>query len=331
MIAGKEHIIKHCLDFLEDRQSFLYGARPTKYLLASHFSDYDGMLKRDILYCNFSVLQRVIEAEVNAEASEFSIEIQSHAGTKDGSIRIGTYFQYLSGQPQFMLEKGASFDISLPHFKVAARIASFSENNIVIAAERLEQLFSPDYGIEPSLSQEVGAWLSASFSNYGQSNCVGLFDITTQNHAEHKSAIILWEKFSEVNIDSSGEKVPQVFRWQEVNLIESSNFSSISNADCIGILHENGFEEPRHSKLIGTTPLECDENSACIQIRYEHFIPDTDENSGDLASVPYRNTGYIIVEDEFWEYYLDGKSRKVIGGYWKWTNPGVEVMESSKH
>jgi hypothetical protein len=138
--------------------------------------------------------------------------------------------------------------------------------------------------------------------------------------AEGGTLLRIWRGLSRIDIDSSGEEPPDVFRWQESGLLEDSTWTDLDQPACLAILSRNGVSIPDDARPQGISELDLGDGAGCVAMRWGRFLPDPEFQSHAPAPSVHRHPEWIVVEGDFREVHLDARRKLVIGECWKWRN-----------
>lgn len=335
--ATLERIFAHNQAFLKARAPQLYGKKAIRFQLMSHYTGYEGMLKREIAYCKYEVWERVCECRTVVTGFAFESRIAHFpAGFSDFLIRRG-----------YLRDQGGTYRLILPGFEGEAALTPLGEGAFAIkAAMRPRPSATQPAGTQPAATDQAAnpagpmeipsldAELARRLQEAAEDWTKGLPERLTDVAREEVNGMIrliqgVWRRISQIDIDASGDPEPHAFRWQETELFARARFASLSEAECAAILKENGVEVPRESRLAGITQFDIDDKNACVSIRYEHVLPDPSaEPSPEILDA--RNAGLIVVENDFWEFHLDAIARKLIGENRKWRDVTSALSQAGK-
>lgn len=319
-----EMALSNANTFLIRKMPILYGGRNIRFDLESRYLDFDGMLKREIVYCKFDVVERIAECRIRLDGSSLQILVDHEplpAGP-DNLQEPEAFSAFLVRRRYLTLVPDRTFRLALPSYEGALDLAKGAHGGFSLATPGMRPRYVPHAGTQPpSLDLELEAWLRQALSEWA-SQVRGLrIDMFREAATDGMSGTLsAWKWISQIDIDLSGEDVPHVFRWQECARMAQAAYTGLSEQECLAILAENRTEPPKDSRLIGISRFEVDDDNGCVALRYAHILADPVGGApGENPTEPYRrNPGFIVVERDFWEFHIDANDRMLIGEYRKW-------------
>ena len=323
-----------CNDFLVQLQPRFYGRKVVRFDLETKYSAFDGMLKREILYCRFDVSERTAECRLDWIGDSPRIKLDwvasSSSGFEDFRVFLVGRGHVEEGSLGFLTTGSIhKFHLTLPRFQCDLDPVEETLGRVVFSATGF--VARPDR--EPGdLRIELEDWLRAALLSWaGGAPDVRIVDAEDSSPTE--LSLHVWKRFSGIDIDLSGEEDPHVFRWQESSRAERASYSALPESECLAVLVRNGIDIPGDSRLQSITELELDDDSNCIAVRFEHVLPDPEPAEPDsiVSEVPLRNGGVIVIEGDFREIHIDASDKTVIGEYRKWREVGEAASLAGPH
>lgn len=315
--------LANSLSFLEGRASFLYGSKNVRFVVADHYTDFDEMLKREIVYSKIEVLERVCECRIMISGNTFEVRLETwlandETSKKENILDIGRFIQLRYHEPS---SNSGNISVRLYGYEGGAELHNLGTHIWSLRSSGPWKSLPVSGNAEPSsFGQELAAWTRNMITIWAaQVPNLRLVEQVAPIEAATRTLEIC-RPFSQIDFDSSSEEPPSVFRWQEANLFSKASFSPISEPDFLKILSDNGTATPVNGRLMGIQKSEIKENVNCATARYAHWPPDTDHQS-DVTGITeglLRHPGFIAVEGDFWEFHVDVPKNLVIGEYRKW-------------
>jgi len=140
---------------------------------------------------------------------------------------------------------------------------------------------------------------------------------TVEGKKTHSVKVI--KDISDVEVDSSYESEPHVFRWRNEDFANSCKDSTIlPEQELRELVEKHGRKIPDDSQLAGLCPYGEGTQNPCLMINYIHIIPDKEYKQTDEVPSKYFNPGKIVVEGDFCTFYIDPKRMRLISEYCKW-------------
>jgi hypothetical protein len=318
-----EKIFARNQSFFKARSPRLYGNKTVRLKLESHYTGFEGMLKREIAYCKYEVWERVCECR--SVVTDLAFE------TRIAHFPKG-FSEFLVRRERLKDQGGAgrAYGLVLPGFEGEVSLTLMGENAFTLKAAMRIRPSAATAAEAPLLDVELSRWLQDAADEWTKGLQNRRMDLARE--AVGGAVRIIqgaWRRISQIDIDASGEAEPHAFRWKEAELFAQARFAQLSEAECAAILKENGVEAPAESRFVGILPFEIDDKSACVLLRYEHVLPDpAAEPSSPWVAPGY--AGLIAAENDFWEFHIDAGARKLIGENRKWRDVTAALSQAGQ-
>lgn len=325
MIAGRyslEKRLMNCRAALFARRGPLYGNRNIFFQLEKSYQGYDGMLKRDMLYARYGVREVVAEARAAFAGQAATLEVWRHPGFDPAAGGPASFVDLLKGkglipapgaQMRPLLLDGLRYEMTLhlgsPDLVILGISASNSGTGMARRRFRKSGTFLMKAWMQSLLQEWIG---KPSQLQLDSRNLI----LATVNAAEWTVS----RRISQIDMDCSGEDMPQAFRWLETGISKASRYDDLPDSEIAKILSVSGIDLPTNAVLQGKTQSELSKDSSCLSIRYAHLIPDAEPSPDGHAGLvpPYMNPGLIVMENDYLEILIDAGTGKVFGESKKW-------------
>src|SRR5687768_2239086 len=111
-------------DFLRARQAILYGDRPVRFEPATPYADFDRMLKREIVFMKFDVLERLAEGRLKVAQSAFELTVLhgSLPRAKEARSAPEAFSTFLVRRKHLTYAASQDFLLTLPSFEGEVRM-----------------------------------------------------------------------------------------------------------------------------------------------------------------------------------------------------------------
>lgn len=315
--------------FLAERQPILYGARKIRFDLESRYADFDGMLKREIVYCRYDVREQVggCVLSEHGEACELQAWHDPLPPLPGSTAAPESLSAFLVRRRYLALTERKTYRLSLPGYEGEAELKGGPEGFALTSPALRPRPQTREAGgdMDPdapaSRVRELETWWSRAFAEWGSRIPELRIESTWGKSASGGESVRIgaWKRVSQVDIDTSLEERPDVFRWQEATLSAAAAYADLPESECLAILRENRSAPPPNARLQGIAPFEPEDGAGCLVLRYAHILPDPGSEAGDEPQPGcYRSRGAIVVERDFWEYHIDAGTRRLVGEYRKW-------------
>lgn len=324
--ATFERVLAASRDFLNSRKAVLYGNLAVRFEVASSYADFDRMLKREMAYLKFDVLERLAEVEVTAGHDAFELKVfhRPLPVPPGAPLKAETLSAFLVRRKYLTYGADRNFQISLPGFAGEVELVEPGTAEFRLVANSLashrNSVRPAHLSLPMALRAELMEWLRTAMAEW-------LVGTPEARLLDRPSEILFeapvpgaWLRISQVDIDSSAEDPHHVFRWQENARAAASRAADLGEAECLAVLPSQGAKAPGESHLVGITRNELPDDAECLTLRYLHRLTDRDaDQAGTIVpGLAWRNKGYLDVEGDYWEFHLDGAARTLIGESRKW-------------
>lgn len=314
----QENVFKYISDFLDDRRKRLYPGRDVHFELDSQYCDYDPMVKRRMTCCTYKVHQRILELSCTLRAETFTLQcMRDDSGTLAGSgdSTLAAFLQQ-SDSMKRMGETTHALDLSgknIPVTFIVNRSAPFFEISGTTAASfdfpRRNDVWEIERVIMGWIEPVIRRWIGAI-----------PYETTLKRNVSPgaiESILSVSRQCSTIDIDTSDEIIPQVFRWQENSFFHDAAAGDLTKEQCLEIIGAEGIPLPPDHVILACCEYEIDDPVSCTLLRLAHHLPDPSFIDGNTNNL-HRYPGSIVVENDFHHFYIDGFKNRVIGEYWKW-------------
>lgn len=319
-------VLDYCKAFLLEKKKILYDNCDVLFTNNSYTTDYDRMLKREIVYTSFNVYKILCECKIAPQGSGIEIRFIQNDSSDETGPATKYFLDFLRDQHDILLDKNMpnKYSVTTSRLAVDLFISTKSVFEFSMHADLLQlrslvsdqKEYSATEDVFQFFQHKICDWLSHS----SKLQTTALKESTSE---ELKYTIIESMPFSQIDIDSSEEDIPSVFRWQETQAFSRSAHGERSLQECAVILAKNTITPPADGVVAGKDKFEIDERSSCLLVRYAHHVKDNDFQNiakNPLPRLTHRNAGFIVVENDFWEFYIDCGTNKVISESKKWRN-----------
>ncbi|GEM_PF-4668737 len=322
-----EKTIANARNFLAGHKIPWYHDRKIRFDLDSHYTDFDGMLKREVVHCKFNVIEIACQCRITIAKDGNCFQIKLQEGPRpffrDPTLEpeavesILMKMEILQG-----ISKDGAFVLDLPSYRTSGKALHDPASGLFLESTRIQPRF-PDGG-NPNLeklvgeltewSQSVLAIWRAKWRDAGESIAHDATEDTVFR------VIAVNRHLTHVDVDSSCEDEPDYFRWQEADKYAGSDFKPLTEAECLEILKRSHAQPPPGSRFAGISKLEIDGKNSCLRLRYLHVIPDPipAESAPPGFEDKWGNRGSISIENDFWEYHIDSLKHSLVGECRKW-------------
>lgn len=312
-------------DFLRSRQAILYGDRPVRFEPATPYADFDRMLKREVVYMQFDVLERLAEGRLKIARSACELTVLHGILPKPKEVRSApeAFSTFLVRRKHLLLAPSQDFLLALPSFEGEVRLRKAGPGEFSLQADSMTpKPFAPyaTLAAQPeALEAELLAWFRGALADWTSGLAGADLRLLGRQPGDpdESPALGAWLRFSRIDLDASGEEPPHVFRWQEANRASASRHAELSEAECRLILGAEGASVPAEARLVGISRDELPDDAECVALRYVHELPDPAAADPD-PGVPWRSRGAIVVEGDYWEFLIDAATRTLLGENRKW-------------
>ncbi|MGB7568931.1 MAG: hypothetical protein WBM07_13805 [Chitinivibrionales bacterium] len=319
-------VLDYCKAFLVEKKNILYDNCDVLFTNNSYYTDYDRMLKREIVYTSFNVYKILCECKIAPKGSGIEIQFTQDDSSDKTGPATKYFLDFLREQHDILLDKNMPNKCSIATSRLAVdlfistkSVFEFSMHADLLQLRSLvsdQKEYSATENVFQFFQQKICDWLSHS----SKLQTTAIKESTSE---ELKYTIIESILFSQIDVDSSAEDVPSVFRWQETQAFGRSASDERSLQECTAILTKNIITPPANGVVVGKDKFEIDERNSCLLVRYAHHVKDNDFHNitkNPLPGLMHKNAGFIIVENDFWEFYIDCSANKVISENKKWRN-----------
>ena len=343
--------------FLYGRQAVLYGNRSLSFSLEKAYRSYDDMQKRGILFVRYGVREIVAEVSAEIDGLGASLIVERPAGLTPAKGGAPGFEDFLRAKRLVAAPGGPWKQVDLQ-----GRIHDVEIHPA--GPDRLELKLLPATGTVPTAAskgwRESGralreAWIRDLLAEWigdraplqleGGLRPLAPAGAPAKTIARTLAWAYAWtvsRRISQVDIDISGEDVPHVFRWKETTLAEASAYAALDDADIAAALSASGVVLPPDAHRQGMVQEDLGRGSSCLLLRYAHLIPDPDPDAasaaGPASAPPWMNAGFIVMENDYLEVFIDGRTGKVFSESRKWrpapqlasTHPVPETVGASR-
>jgi hypothetical protein len=321
-----KQVLDHCQAILAEKKNILYNNHDVLFTNNSYYTDYDRMLKREIVYTSFNVYKILCECKIAPKGPEIEIRFTQKDSLDETGPSAKYFLDFLRDQHDILFDKNIPNKYSIATSRLAVdlfisteSVFEFSMHADLIQLRSLvsdQKEYSATEDVFQFFQQKICDWLSHS----SKLQTSAMKESTSD---ELKYTIMESMPFSQIDIDSSAEVVPSVFRWQETQAFNRSTYGELSLQECAAILTKNNIALPVDGVIAGKDKFEIDEKTSCLLVRYVHHLKDNDFQNAAKIPVPrltHKNAGFIVIENDFWEFYIDCGTNKVISENKKWRN-----------
>jgi len=352
---NQEKVFAKIEQFLNTQSQHWYPKLVTRYRRTSAYSDFDDMLKREILYTGYLAEELVMSLYIDSLNNRNRMNVLLSYKSEDLSLSLPDIdlleFLRRSGvvsNIQFSPTEHPVMDIN----QILEDIARAKARDNKVGRVYINDCFQGIFHYNEKLYYVVGYlegkklfWLS--LLNVEAESKRGVFEddailqewITntlTEWLSDYHTLHFRWSKMneskkpgehyllevfkelSEICVDASSEDEPEVFRWKVDHFMSQSKSSSpLPQQEVEAIIQKNGLKIPNDAELLGITPDDTDNPNLIVY--YLHALPDDQFNKieEDIPS-EYSNPGKIIVEGDLCVFNIDPKNHRVISEYRKW-------------
>lgn len=305
---------EYAIGYLYAIKKELYGDRQVLFKVERAYQDYDPMLKRSIAYGRISANQVLC----GIEACETKQDISLFVGAVD---TLPPFVGYL--RAHFGLHGNAANDVRIQFNGIELRIGwrELQDKSALISISQGGAAVRPGkIRFKRLLSEEL-------FRKYFEKWLIewsapqGLLIHSFGNGYAYRIPRRYWllvNRISHIDVDSSGESPPHVFRWLENSLArESKTNPSVPEKQLLESLSRSGFRMHPGARFHGLAESEVNDGT-CINLRFHHFVADSAPAEEQIASDIPSNAGLILMENDFHEISMDTARSRVIGEHWKW-------------
>jgi hypothetical protein len=313
--------LEYCTTFVHSLKDTHFKNVDVSFRKDSDYTDYDEMLKRNIVYSSFNVNESLCKCIIGLKNNLVEMKFsQNDSFSKPEQITDS----FLSFLRKYIYNESndntnSNLKIKTHYFTGNVLLSKDSQNAFSFLSDTVQivgnNLYEEVTRLSQNLKQSLQEWL------YHLPDVNVFISQEVINPGEICYVVSVSVLFSKIDVDCSTDIDHTVFRWQETSLFKNAIYTENSLQDCIQILEENGLTEPANGVVSGIMKFEVDDNCSCLVLRYAHKIKDLDfsniqENSTDKPI--YRSAGCIVFENDFWEFYIDCSTRKVISENRKW-------------
>jgi len=134
-----------------------------------------------------------------------------------------------------------------------------------------------------------------------------------------KHSVKVLKDVSDIEVDSSYESEPHIFRWRNEEFANSCKDSTLQpEQEVRELIEKHGRKIPSDAELAGLSPYGEGTQNPCLMINFIHLILDKEYDQSAEAPSKYFNPGKIVVERDFCTFYIDPNKMRLISEYSKW-------------
>ncbi len=139
------------------------------------------------------------------------------------------------------------------------------------------------------------------------------------NEDKKTHSVKVLKEVSDIEVDSSYESEPHIFRWRNEEFANSCNDSTLlPEQEVRDLIEKLGRKIPDDAELAGLSPYGEGTQNPCLMVNYVHLIPDKEYDQSAEVPSNYFNPGKIVVEGDFCTFYVDPNRMRLISEHSKW-------------
>jgi len=311
---NQEQVFAKIEQFLNTQSQYWYPKLVTSYRRISEYSDFDDMLKREVLYTGYLAEELVVNLYIDFLNNRNRIDLLLSYKSEDLSLslpdqdlleflrRIGAVsnIQFFPTDHPVMnidqiLEDIARakardkkvgrvyihdcFQAILHYNDYLCYVVGYLEEKKLLWISLLNAESESKLGVfaDDTVFQE---WVTNTLTKWLSDPYPLRFRWSKMNETKKLGEHYLLEVFkelSEIGVDASSEDEPEVFRWKVDNFIsQSKSSSSLPQQDVEAIIQKSGLEIPNDAELLGISPDDSDNPS--LMVYYIHTFHDDQFN-----------------------------------------------------
>ena len=343
--------------FLDAQRQFWYPQSVVIYERKSMYSSFDDMLKREILCTGYLAKEFLVGLELKVSSDWKGLDLLFSYKSEDNGTDLPdkSILEVLRGRGfisniRFYTEKDKQTEIQ--HIVVTRQreiaiekakkngvgrvsVYNFFEGSFLYSGRTykivgyveepelywLSMLGDAEIGVF-SDEGEIRDWLISILSEWLKDKQPIQFNWSSQNKSEKQNesySLQAFREMSEIGVDASYEEEAHVFRWRDEGCTAQCKSSFLlSKLDAEDIIKKSGLEIPTDAELIGISPYGENTPTPCLMARYVHTIVDQDFDGSSEIPTAHQNPGKIIIEGDFYIFYIDPENRRVISEFRKW-------------
>jgi hypothetical protein len=313
--------LEYCNLFVHSLKDTHFKNVDISFTKDSDYTDYDEMLKRNVVYTSFNVNESICKCTVEFTNNSIEMKFSQNNLFSKPELITDSFLLFLGKHITKTTTDNmeSNLKIKLLQFNFKVFLSKDSQTDFSLLSDSLQVVENNLYRDITLFNQYMKKLLQEWLSHLPNV----LVSITQDeiNHGEISYVLSVSRLFSKIDIDCSTDIDHTVFRWQETSLFKNATYTEKSLQDCIQILEENGLNEPSNGVVAGIVKFEVDDSCSCLVLRYTHKTKDIDfvESIKNSTTKPiYRNAGFVVFENDFWEFYIDCSTRKVVSENRKW-------------
>lgn len=310
----QEHVFVKIEQFLDTQSQYWYPQLVTRYRRISAYSDFDDMLKREVLYTGYLaeelIMSFIIDFLNNRKRLDLLLSYKS--ADLDLTLLDQNFLDFL--RRRGVISNIQFYPVDHPVMNIDQILEDIARakardkkvgrasihdcfQGILHYGEKLYDvigylegknlfwlsLIDTEAEIEPGVFVDDLAfreWFTHILTEWLSDFHPLRFRWSQQNELKKPSEHYLLEVFkelSEIGVDASSEDEPEVFRWKVDHFIsQSKSFSPLPQQDVETIIQKSGLKIPNDAELLGISPGDSD--NPYLMVYYIHTLFDDQFN-----------------------------------------------------